>query len=889
MENSTAKPFVVAAVVACYNVARYLPDFLGSLESQTLGIEKVQLIFVDDGSTDATGDLLRSWAAARPQHVAVISQENQWVAAARNRGLQLVDADWVTFADPDDVLDERYFEEVVKFITVHGGSGATLLATHQLRLTDDGTLSNTHPLRTKFDRGSRIVDLDIDPVIQLSVNSAFFKTDLVREAGVEFDGRVRPVFEDAHFIGQYLLLTRGHVMGLLASAKYHYRTRSDGTSLMQTHFDQAGKYTSVLRYGHESLLETATAQGRVPRWLENTILYDLFWYFKNERALQSLSAAAPTEVFDEFHELVKRIVSLVSDDAIISFSEMGVEFVVRQALLSGYGDAPIRPDTVRLEEVDETHQLVKLSYWFSAALPSETFTVDVVEVQPAYQTVQEFVFYGRPLLKRRSVWLPRGRLTEARIDGSRLPIVTYETSLGSKSLTRQQLNPLIMRQRRGAATAFADLQQSAPAYARESLRAWARRTRGSMRPEARFDRGLALAARTKKNRSRFHDAWVFMDRNTDANDNAEHLYRHVAANHPEINAWFVLERASSDWARLEAEGFRLIAYKSRDWYLLLLHAVHLASSHIDTYVVSPLDTRRYGKRRFRYSFLQHGVTNYDISRWVNSKPISLFVVVTPQERDAIGGTGPYTFSDREVVMTGFPRHDALLRKRRAVTESDRDLIVIMPTWRKSLAGQQVEGSNERLKNPAFMQSQFALNYLELLHSDRLAEIARRTGKTLAFMPHPNIRPYLADFDLPEHVRVLDFARDNVQDVLARAAAFVTDYSSLGFDAAFLDIPLVYFQFDSAKFFDGTHVGRRGYFDYARDGFGAVAPSVAEVETELGRIAEHGFVSSPDFLARTARTFVTRDENNAERTVQAMKALDTGNRMVDLGSVEPPVD
>lgn len=871
MERAEQNRFVVAAVIACYNVARYLPEFLGSLEAQTYGVENVQFIFVDDGSTDDTLDVLRSWAHDRPSNVVVLTQENQWVAAARNAGLPHVAADWVTFADPDDVLDIRYFEEVVKFVTVHGGSGSTLLATHQMRMTDDNVLTNTHPLRGKFSRGSRIVDLHVDPVIQLSVNSAFFRTDLIRSAGLQFDGRVRPVFEDAHFIGRYLLMTGGHILGLLASAKYHYRTRSDGTSLMQTHFDQAEKYTDVLRHGHLDLLELAASQGEIPRWLENTILYDLFWYFKNERALQSLSAVAPPHVFDEFHGLVKRIVNLVSDDAIISFDIMGVEFVVKHTLLVAYGDSPVRPVSVRLEEVDETHQLVKLNYWFSGDLPSEFLRVDDATASPVYETVQEFVFYGRPLLKKRILWLQRGRRTSVRIDGGVLPVIPYESSRGAEALTSAQLNPLIMRQRRGSVEKFANVKQTVRDYAIQQAKDWVRAQRSSLSRDKRFDRRLAWRLRTKKTRAAFEDAWVFMDRNTDANDNAEHLYRHVSKNHPEINSWFVLERTSTDWSRLEAEGFRLVAYKSVEWYLLLLHAKHLASSHIDQYVVDPLNARRFGKRRFRYSFLQHGVTNYDISRWVNSKPISLFVVVTPQERAAIAGPSPYAFSDREVVQTGFPRHDELLRKRRAAPE--QDLIVIMPTWRKSLAGSQVAGSNERLKNPAFMESDFARNYVELLRSDRLAEVASSTGKRLAFMPHPNIRPYLADFDLPDHITILDFAENNVQEILARAAVFVTDYSSLGFDAAFLDVPVVYFQFDAAKFFDGTHVGRRGYFDYERDGFGPVRVDVGGTVEAVRTIALDGFESEPVYRRRTAETFVTRDEKNSERTFQAMRRLD----------------
>jgi glycosyltransferase involved in cell wall biosynthesis/CDP-glycerol glycerophosphotransferase (TagB/SpsB family) len=874
--------FLVAAVVACYNVARYLPHFLASLQNQSVGIERVQLIFVDDGSTDDTLAVLQEWASSHPAHVTVVPQDNAWVAAARNRGIDELESDWVTFADPDDVLDDRYFEEVFKFIDLHGDTGVAMLEAHQMRLTDEGVLTNNHPLRGKFDRKSRIVDLHVEPVIQLSVNSAFFRVAGIRQGQVRFDGRVRPVFEDAHFVARYLLATNSHIVGLMASAKYHYRIRSDGTSLMQTHFDQPGKYTSVLRHGHLDLLERAALQGTVPRWLEYMVLYDVFWYFKNERALQSLTAAAPVQVFPEFHDLMGKIRRHITDASIWSFDVMGVEEAVRLSFAAGYALTDLVPKVIRLDKVDETLQQVALSYWFRGELPAESFEVDALKVAPLFETVQEYTYFGRTLLKRRRVWLKRGQVTSARVGDRPLTFEHLLPPAPLEILTRKQLNPFITEQRAAAAPRF-DLSETPTQHRQRVVREWVRSFRQRFTSDSRFDRRLARALRTPRTKARYRDAWVFMDRDTDANDNAEHLYRHVTANHPEVNAWFVLERHSIDWSRLEAEGFRLVAYKSFDWYLLLFHAAHLASSHIDAYVVAPLRRDRFGSLGFKYTFLQHGVTNYDISRWVNSKPVDLFVTVTPQEHAAIAGPGPYLFSDREAVLTGFPRHDALLRRRRAVTEQDHDLIVVMPTWRKKLAGRQVEGSNERAKNPDFMSSEFARNYLALLRSEHVRDIAEAAGKQLAFMPHPNIRPYLADFDLPPHVLVLDFAEDNVQDVLARASAFITDYSSLAFDAAFLDIPVVYFQFDASSFFDGTHVGRRGYFDYERDGFGPVATDLASVETALADVAARRFESASEFRDRSGRAFITRDEDNSERTFQAMKALASGRRIARPGS------
>ncbi|PYY35802.1 MULTISPECIES: CDP-glycerol glycerophosphotransferase family protein [unclassified Curtobacterium] len=869
--------FLISAVVAVYNVERYLPAFLRSLETQTFGVENVQLILVDDGSTDNGLAVLHEWAASRPGHVEVLTQPNAWVAEARNTGLERVRGEWVTFTDPDDVLEPDYFSEVAKFIGLYGDAQredpVNLLAAHQMRLMEDGEIRDNHPQRRKFGLGSRIVNLHADPIIQLSVNSSFMRTEFVREHGLRFDDRVRPNFEDGHFIAKYMLATKSNHMGLMASAKYLYRVRGDGTSLIEKSFRLREKYTNVLEYGYLDALETAQAQlGSIPRWLQNTVLYDLFWYYKEQLAVQSLSASAPVEVLPRFHELAQRIRSLLDDDAIRSFDLMWVDFPVREAFRRGYEPAPIRHDYVRLSGVDEGRQLVKISYWFSGNLPTEHFEVDGVEASAQHETVRDYEFYGRVLIRERHIWLARGLRTKIILDGVMMRVARGDDLGHPEGLSNRQINPLIMRQRRHVSARYAPDEDGLLAHAKGRARASLRRARVAVGKTNLYDEALEFALRSRSTRRKYLHAWAFMDRDTDANDNAEHLYRWVRENRPEINAWFVLKRDSNDWDRLEREGFRLVAHGTWEWKLLMLHADHLASSHADVYVTQPLPQRRYGRSRFKYTFLQHGVIHNDLSRWLSWKQIDVLVTTTPAEYRAIAGPGPYSFSSHEVALTGLPRHDSLLAKRRAVGAADRDIILVMPTWRQNLLGERVEGSNERKKLANFRNSEYAEQYRALLGSPRLEALARESGKTLAFMPHPNMRVYLAEFDLPDHVRLLDFSKDGVQDVLARTAAFVTDYSSLAFDAAFLDIPLAYFQFDKEAFFDGQHVGRPGYFDYDAHGFGPVVRGVDDVIDALTHLSNEAYESPVEYRQRTAETFTTRDGRSSERVVDAMRAL-----------------
>ena len=102
-------------ISAMYNVARYLPEYFESLERQTYGLSDVQIVLVDDGSTDETLAVAHDFARDRP-NVVVTHRENRGQAAARNSGLALAKGEWVSFPDPDDILEDAFLKAIAAAI-----------------------------------------------------------------------------------------------------------------------------------------------------------------------------------------------------------------------------------------------------------------------------------------------------------------------------------------------------------------------------------------------------------------------------------------------------------------------------------------------------------------------------------------------------------------------------------------------------------------------------------------------------------------------------------------------------------------------------------------------------------------------------------------------------
>ena len=79
-------------------------------------------------------------------------------------------------------------------------------------------------------------------------------------------------------------------------------------------------------------------------------------------------------------------------------------------------------------------------------------------------------------------------------------------------------------------------------------------------------------------------SWLLMDRETKADDNAEHFYRYMMQNHPEQTCYFALNRTASDWNRLEQEGFKLVEFGGREYEQRLRKAEKIISSHLEKHI-----------------------------------------------------------------------------------------------------------------------------------------------------------------------------------------------------------------------------------------------------------------------------------------------------------------
>ena len=831
----------LSLVIPIYNCEAYLGRLLRSIDEQTTGLRNVQVILVNDGSTDKSGQIAKEWADRHPSTATYLEQPNRGVSAARNAGLEIATGAWISFPDSDDYLGKRYFATVSAELPRR--EDLMMVAARPVIVDDTtGRVLDAHPTRYRFKAHRRILlqAQRLGQHMQMQVCSAWIRTDLLRKHGLAFDEAVRPTFEDGHLIYNLFLREPLGTILFLSPAPYFSRRRATNSSLLQGSRANRDWYTTQLRVGYLSLMHTAKERlGHVPRYLQRAILYELVARLRHVTDHPERTSFLTKEDKGEFHRLMRQLLRYISPRTIASFELGGMNEEQRVPLLWLY-KRQARFERVYFEKYDHRLKLVQLS-WYSPINLKLGLKVRVngATTKPIFRSHSDSTVLDRPYFRRNFAWFPAA------------PEDTLNVKRGGRTINVR------LRGRRAQGSRILDL------LALE-------RTLDKPAVVSRHVKALRRYASAPAAVSRYRGCWLFMDSPDRAGDNAEHFYRYVVQAMPQQSCYFVLDKASPDWLRLEAEGFRLLAMNSQEHIAAWLNAKLVALSNLEHFQLWPLPRNEVADlAKAKIVFLQHGIIVHDLSRWTNTKSIDLFVTSTqPEYRSIAAPDSNYRVSAKEVKLTGLPRHDALL----AAARPDRDLILVAPTWRRYLVDEADRVGMARGKVPAFANSLFARNWGDLLRSEALRDIALAANKRIVFCPHPHMSMYSADLALPPWVEVIDTARNvSYQQVLGRTSLLITDYSSLAFDAAFLDSAVIYFQFDREEMWaSGAHAWEPGYFDYERDGFGPIAPTVAEVLA-----AARSCLSGDDgatYEARRHAAFAYRDGKNCERLAEAIAEL-----------------
>ncbi|MDP9190839.1 MAG: glycosyltransferase [Acidobacteriota bacterium] len=241
------EPGLVTTIIPVFNRAPMLREAVASALAQTY--RPIELIIVDDGSTDDTGAVADTIAAEHPDIVRVIHQENAGVGPAREAGRLAASGEFIQHLDSDDLLCPRKFEMQVAGLRAHPECGASYGWTREH--LPDGRLIDTPGRRT----GERIETM-FPAMLQSrwwQTTTPLYRASVIHRAGAwlplrneedwEYDARIASLSVPLHFCQDWVSEMRHHRRGRLSDFSMKpevLRDRARAHALILEHAWRAG-------------------------------------------------------------------------------------------------------------------------------------------------------------------------------------------------------------------------------------------------------------------------------------------------------------------------------------------------------------------------------------------------------------------------------------------------------------------------------------------------------------------------------------------------------------------------------------------------------------------------------------------------------------------------
>lgn len=939
-------------ITAMYQAEQFLPDYIDALHAQSFDMSQVEVLIIDDSSTDASVRMVQERLNLPNVSIELIPHQGQ--AQARNFGLARARGEWVTFFDADDSLSPNYFEAVDAAITAAERTAPAgelipdVFVARMLNMTADGTVRKARPASEwRFGSEDAVLNLNVNPdFTQSEISQCFIRRSSLVEHNISFSVALTTAFEGPHFLARVLMASTAPTIGLIQSAVYYSRLHSGSVSSRAWRQEQ--RYVSVLQHGHIDLCTRATELlGEIPLWLAGLIMKDLCFLLEENRSFQSATDWLSLHQEAECARLIRQVMELLAASPLESLYVEPQLLEPFQALLSlPPRNTFLQPRTATLVHDQPAPGLTTIRYQYQGSAQGEELLLPAQQtanapgqaatnkasqaaanvhgqttsqepvlaagreampgamaVTPLYSGTEDVSFFRNFGYKVRTLIVGTNRDMRILLNGQEVAVELQGSGRGPKLGMKRYLktgqssanNPAKDHPKNsGNSSAHFVSHPPRARYAyllsqpsrAEKLRKPLSQLKWSLKRFSNSDpvREIRMRGGLLRQHAKAHPreavlpvkgAWVCYDSFDRADDNAEHFYRYLATHHPEIPSFYALDRSSPDWDRLAAEGFRLLDARGTRFQLISLHAECLISSHIDARMLYPTPALRYARKRPFYVFLQHGVSKNDISMWLRTKPFDLIVTTAPAEHEYfIGSESAYGYTDFQVALTGQPRWDRLseLAQLAARNEANagKNRVVFMPTWRANLARELALIDDPAQRARAFAESEYLRPWLEAVHSPELATLAQRHGVLTLLVIHPALSR-LVDLELafPGDSTVAALEGVNVQELLTRTHTLVTDFSSIAFDAAFIDREVIYFHPDGNRIFQGGHNYRAGFFNEAAHGFGPVTTTPGELLIALESSLSGQSPIAATFAARREEFFGTRDQLNSARTFDAI--------------------
>ncbi len=873
--------YKISVIVPVYNVERYLDECIKSVLNQTIDFQKnIQLILVDDESPDNSEAICKKYQEKYSDNIIYIKQKNAGVSAARNNGLKYATGEYINFLDSDDKWDKNAFKNGIEIFEKNPDINLICFRIKNFEGNND-----YHILSYKFDYNKEIIDIFEDnDCIESHVCNFLIRRSVIGD--VLFDTNLKYA-EDTKFINE--ILVDNNKIYLVKDSFYFYRKRKEQSSATQKSITDPSYYTSVKYAFIEPFKLFKNKFSKIPKYFQYSIMYQLTYRIK-----QGIGTSLTIKDKEDYINDIKILLNEIDDDVIINQRNFNINNKIL-ALYIKYGDSifnKIRFDdkyiyinSTIIDEVSNLeNQLIqfevcndklfvfgsvnfindfKLSYKINSKEYSikkiyKTTMNDDFNVKITSINYREYINYknGDKLEFYIEISGKKYKLKNTFVKFSRLNnIINYYYENKCLFELNDDLNEIHIENN---PSIFKVLTLEIR-YLMSILLKY-------KRINVFILRSLYWLTKPFIN----HNIYLFCDREFMAGDSGEILFKYFNKHNKDKKnkSYFVVDKSSEDYNKIKEYG-NVVSYHTMKYRILFLHSKVIISSHADEYVSNAFgNARKYyaDLYKFKYVYLTHGILLHDSSKWLNriNKNFALNVVTSPMEYDSIIN-GNYYFEKNELIKTGIPRYDNLMN----LDVKEENKILFMPSWRSTLVGNAIPGTQQRPYNPKFKDSEYFKFYDKLLNDKELLDCLEENNLKIRFCIHPSFRNQKQDFVGNDYVEYITDSNSQYETLSSKMV--VTDYSSAACDFAYLNKPVVYANFDYDHIYD-VHYYNKGYFDYDEHGFGPNCSNYDETKKEILKLIKNNFKVEKKYSERMKNFFYYRDNKNSERVYNEITKL-----------------
>lgn len=839
--------YKVSVIVPVYNVEPYLRDCLDSLLAQTIDHEQMEVLLINDGSTDNSLAICEEYAELFSMFK-VFSQENAGVSAARNVGIKNANGKYLFFLDSDDMITRETIKETVEFF--ESVYDEVDLVTYKIIRSQNGKQSPMH-FRYNFLQKSGIYDLDEFPyVCQTTMN---ILTKNLRNESILFETALSQA-EDQNYILRNLLPK--NKIGYVQKGLYTYVIRSDsavGTSGYAFYL-----WESVISNYFEKFF--LKCENGVPKYQQALFLYDSNWKIRKD---QFFPYHYDKDKFDKSVKRLSNLLKLVDIDILLNFPAL--DYYHKFFLLK------LRETPVSVISTKKSVQIVSNG---KVLHNDKVFTVVVTQIKAYKNTLKVLAHIKSPLFA-----FIEKPILYANVNGEQTPVELFESTASrykSKMKTGlfwgfyfetklncdlninftveidgfcydttfyfMEFTPFNLKLGFSEFTTNNGIVSVKNNILQFRIVDDEQRTIINKRNNEivrRID-PVIYSYRLARDETSSRKIWLYYDCKGVAKDNGYYQFMHDIKMQDGIERYYILN--NEDSVELFEDKSKVIIFGSNKHKFLFINADKIITAYIERNNIYPFSNDKMllimDILHYETVYLQHGILHASIPWKYTPEALQIDKIVVSSYFEAENFVKKYNFRKQDLYKCGMPRFDHIDKNLKP-----KNRVLFAPSWRNYLIMPQVDNFWQP-ETEKFVKSDYFVFFNKFLNNPRLEKVLKENNLYLDFKIHPIFTCYKELFDnINEHV---SFAGSTVKD--EEYAAFITDFSSFVFDFVYLKRPIMYFVPDIMQFKSGMSQYRELDLPLEK-AFGNLVTDPESAVDELCRMISNNFVPDEIFKER----------------------------------------